>query len=172
MPISLVINERRTDIPAANYLRPVVTASLRSGTATEVLVKAGRHEFTIDEPASLGGTDLGANPVEHLLAALGACHVISYQVWAQQLGLTLDAVDVTLTGDLDTRGFFGIDPTVRAGYQNIAVEVTLSGPHDVARYLELHKAVEEHCPVLDNLTAGVPVQVSVNVTAQDAALAS
>ncbi len=172
MPISLTVNEPRVDIPAGHHIHPQVTASLRPGTATEVSVRAGRHAFTIDEPASLGGTDLGANPIEHLLAALGACNVISYQVWAQKLGLTLDAVDVSLTGDLDTRGFFGLDDDIRAGYQGIQVDVTLRGPDPVGRYLELHEAVETHCPVLDNLTNAVPVRVNVDVSAQLEAVAS
>jgi uncharacterized OsmC-like protein len=45
-----------------------------------VRVHASSHIFTIDEPESLGGTDNGANPVEHLLASLGACQVITFQV--------------------------------------------------------------------------------------------
>ena len=87
------------------HLTPRVRAQLVTGT--QVHVTAGSHEFTIDEPAGLGGTDLGANPVEHLLAALGACQVITFQVWAGTLGLRLDSVDVQLSGHLDLRGFFG-----------------------------------------------------------------
>ena len=138
-------------------LRAEVQAKLVSGTATQVQLQARDHAFTIDEPASLGGTDLGANPVEHLLAALGACQVITFQVWAQKLGLKLDTVDVDLRGDLDLRGFFGLDPQVRPGFQSIEVDVTITGPEDEARYAELVEAVEKHCPVLDNLGNTVPV---------------
>ncbi|HEU5144705.1 MAG TPA: OsmC family protein [Dermatophilaceae bacterium] len=152
-------------IPVEHHVRPEVTTRLRPGTATEVRVSAGRHEFTIDEPASLGGTDLGANPVDHLLAALGACNVITYQVWADKLGIALDGVDIELAGDLDIRGFFGIDPDVRPGFQGIEARVTLRGPETPERYVQLREAVETHCPVLDNLTNGVPVTVVVDVAA-------
>jgi uncharacterized OsmC-like protein len=155
----------QTAIPSEHHVRPEVTTRLQPGTATEVRVSAGRHTFTIDEPASLGGTDLGANPVDHLLAALGACNVITYQVWADKLGIGLDGVDIELAGDLDIRGFFGIDPDVRPGFQGIEARVTLRGPESAERYAQLQAAVEEHCPVLDNLTRGVPVTVTLDLAA-------
>lgn len=141
-------------------ITPRVAARLVPGTATEVRIDAGHHAFTIDEPEALGGTDLGANPVEHLLAALGACQVISFQVWAQKLGIEVDHVAVDLSGDLDLRGFFGTADDVRPGFEQIEVAVRLEGPEDRERYQELVDAVEEHCPVLDNLRATVPVRGS------------
>ena len=111
--VDTTIETTNTDDTAAQWIRPEVRTSLARGTATQVDVRAGAHTFTIDEPASLGGTDLGANPVEHLLAALGACQVITFQVWAQKLGLQVDSIGVGLAGDLDLRGFFGLADGVR-----------------------------------------------------------
>lgn len=148
-----------TTITAQN-IRPQVRTSLVPGTATEVRVTAGAHAFTIDEPAALGGTDLGANPVEHLLAALGACQVITFQVWAQKLGLRIDELDIQLAGDVDLDGFFGLTEGVRPGFGSIDVDVQLCGPDSPDRYAELVEAVEKHCPVLDNLGNTVPVRAS------------
>ena len=97
-----------------------------------------------------------------LLAALGACQVISYQVWAAKLGLVIDDIDVQISGDLDVRGFFGIDPSVRPGFNAIRVEARIAGPESRERYEELTEAVERYCPVLDVLTAGVPVTSQVS----------
>lgn len=146
------------DTTAPNILTTVVTGALKRGTATEVTLSARQHQFTIDEPAALGGTDLGANPVEHLLAALASCTVITYQVWAEKLGLTLEGVDVALSGDIDLRGFFGAAEGVRPGFQGIDLAVTLTGPESEADYRRLEEAVATHCPVADNLTNGVPVR--------------
>jgi len=144
-----------------HQLRTEVTASLQEGT--QVSLRARDHAFTIDEPADLGGADTGANPVEHLLAALGSCQAITYSVWAEKLGLRLDDVDITLTGDIDLRGFFGLAETIRPGYSNIDVNVTISGPETAETYDALIDTVEKHCPVLDNLAATVPVNTSVTV---------
>lgn len=150
-----------TEAGPPQRIRPGVRTSLVPGTATQVSVRAGQHAFTIDEPPALGGTDVGANPVEHLLAALGACQVITFGVWAQKLGIQLDSVDVDLNGDLDLRGFFGVDPDVRPGFESIDVEVRLSGPEPQERYDELVSAVERYCPVLDSLGNTVPVKATV-----------
>lgn len=139
------------------HLLPVaVTSSLVPGSV-RVTNTARQHEFVIDEPASLGGDDRGATPVEHLLAALGACTAISYQVWADKLELTVDRVDVRLNGTIDLQGFFGLSDEVRPGFQGIDLDVTVTGPHSTADYQRLADTVERHCPVLDNLTHGVPV---------------
>src|SRR5699024_1156160 len=38
-------------------------------------LRAGRHEFAVDEPAALAGDDLAASPVEVALGALISCQV-------------------------------------------------------------------------------------------------
>ncbi len=151
------------DPAAPQRLTSAVSATLRGGT--EVAVSARQHDFTIDEPPALGGADRGANPVEHLLAALASCTVISYQVWAAQLGLTLDGVEVDVDGDIDLRGFFGTGEGVRPGFEGIDLRVRLTGPESEASYRRLEEAVAVHCPVADNLTNGVPVSTRVQVEA-------
>ena len=77
---------------------------------TEVASLTGSgHRVTVDEPESLGGGNVAANPVEYALIALGSCQAITYRLWAAQLGIALDSVRVEVEGDLDGRGFFGID---------------------------------------------------------------
>src|SRR5690625_3878502 len=65
--------EAVTADPATAGVRPRVRTSLVGGTATQVTVRAGAHEWTVDEPPALGGQDTGANPAEHPLCALGSC---------------------------------------------------------------------------------------------------
>ncbi len=126
-------------------------------------IRTGTHTFQIDEPAGLGGDNAAANPVEVALSALIACHVVSYRVWAQNLGIVLDTVEAGAEGDLDVRGFFGLDPAVRPGFSAVRVTVTVSGPEPEARYRELHAAVEAHCPVLDLFAHPTPVSSTLAV---------
>jgi uncharacterized OsmC-like protein len=124
---------------------------------TEVDIRTGTHTFKVDEPPALGGADAAANPVQYALASLGSCQAVTYRFWAEQLGIPFDSLTVRLEGDLDIRGFFGFDDTVRPGFTAIRVDVRVSGPESAERYAELAAAVDAHCPVLDLFTNSVPV---------------
>lgn len=129
-----------------------------TGTVATQLRTRG-HRFTVDEPAALGGADTGANPVEHALAALISCQVVTYRFWAALLQIAVDDVQVEAVGDLDVRGFFGLDESVRPGFGQIRLDVHVTGPESPERYAQLHAAVDAHCPVLDLFTQPTPVQV-------------
>ena len=125
---------------------------------TEVTTQVGSgHRFIVDEPEVLGGGNAAPNPVEYALAALGSCQAITYQFWAAKLGIALDSVHVEVEGDLDVRGFFGIDDSVRPGFGAVRLHVQLGGPESPARYEELAEAVDAHCPVLDLFSNVTPV---------------
>jgi uncharacterized OsmC-like protein len=130
---------------------------------TEVDVIAGTHTFKVDEPEVLGGTDLAANPVQLILASLGACQAITYQFWAAKLDIALEGVEARVEGDLDLRGFFGLDDSVRPGFTRIRLFVTLRGPEAPERYDELVVAVNQHCPVLDIVANPVPIDREVKI---------
>ena len=98
-----------------------------------------------------------ADDAANALASLGSCQAITYRFWAAQLGVELDSITVRVEGDLDLRGFFGVDDRVRPGFSGVHVEVTVAGPESEARYAELAAAVDEHCPVLDLFKNPVPV---------------
>lgn len=76
--------------------RTVTVTETRAGKFTQE-VKAGRHSFTTDEPASLGGTDAGPAPYQELMAALGACTAMKLRRAAELEGLPLDHVSVKLS---------------------------------------------------------------------------
>jgi uncharacterized OsmC-like protein len=79
-------------------------------------------------------------------------------VWADKLGIAVDGITARAEGDLDVRGFFGFDDAIRAGFGEVRVVVTLSGPDSRERYLELQEAVDAHCPVLDLTRNATPVR--------------
>ncbi len=125
--------------------------------------------IVVDEPPELGGQDKGANPVELLLVALGACQEIMYSAMAAMMGIRLDEVKVSLKGTLDLKGLFGMDPAIPPGYQKIAYETILRSPASEEELRKLVEAVESHCPVLDTLVR--PVEVTGRVTINSVAMA-
>lgn len=99
--------------------------------------------------ASLGGQDGFPNPVGYALAGLLSCQAVSYRVWAAQLGIEVENIDIAIEGDLDARGFFGLDEQTHPGFGQIRAAVQVRGPEAPQRYAELQAAVGAHCPVLD-----------------------
>jgi uncharacterized OsmC-like protein len=138
------------------------TVAFEAGTRqlTGLLSEARIRDFKIkiDEPATLGGTDRGPNPVELVLAALGACQEITYRLYADALGIPVTNISVALAGRVDLRGFFAADEGVRPGFRDIHAKVTIDSPASADDIERLKATVDRHCPVLDILRNVTPVK--------------
>jgi uncharacterized OsmC-like protein len=154
---TLIAGTRKAIAADAAKAQVVFTAEGTLVGVTEVDIRTGRHTFKVDEPPSLGGGNVAANPMQYALASLGSCQAITYRVFAAQLGIELDSVTVRVEGDLDVRGLLGFDDRVRPGFSAVRVEVSVAGPESPERYAELADVVDAHCPVLDLFANPVPV---------------
>jgi uncharacterized OsmC-like protein/alpha-beta hydrolase superfamily lysophospholipase len=74
----------------------VYVAERGTGVFT-VAIRAGQHTWLGDEPASVGGDDLGPSPYDMLSAALGACTAMTLRMYARQKQWQLDKVSVAIT---------------------------------------------------------------------------
>lgn len=138
-------------------------SALQAGFHSQARVRS--HQIDIDEPKGIGGTDLGASPVELVLAALGSCQEITYRAFATALGIPLAGVAVSVEGDIDFRGFFAIEETVRPGFGALRVTVNLTTSASQAQIDMLVAAVNRHCPVLDMLSTPVPSHFETRIRA-------
>ena len=153
-------NERiAADVTSAN-LTYRVSGHGTGAVASEIT--AGRHRFLVDEPAALAGDDLAASPVEYALGALISCQIVVYRLYANALGIAVDDVDISAEADLDVRGLFGIEESVRPGFSAVRLVVKLTGPESAERYEELRRVVDAHCPVLDLFANPVPTTVALS----------
>jgi putative redox protein len=59
-------------------------------------ISGGRHRWHADEPASVGGADTGPNPSQMICGALGACTVITVQMYAARKQWPLTGLEVTV----------------------------------------------------------------------------
>ncbi len=111
-----------------------------------------------DEPAQLGGTDSGPNPVEQVLAALGNCLAVGYAANATVAGIELKDLRIDLEGDLDLHAFLGLKDG-NAGYDNISVRVHIDSDAPAEAIQALHDKVVGTSPVGHTLARPVPVKI-------------
>ena len=117
-----------------------------------------QFSIDIDEPCELGGSNQFANPQEHLLAALNACMMVGYVAQCAVHGITLESVEIETDGEIDLRGFLGIDPTVRPGYENLNYVVRIKGSGTKEQFAEIHKAVMATSPNFYNVSRPVTLE--------------
>ncbi len=110
-----------------------------------------------DEPSVFLGQDQGANPLEYLLHALGACATTSLVYHAAARGIRIESVESTLEGDLDLQGFLGLSNTVRKGFQQIRVNITIKTDASAEQLQEL----AAFSPVYDIISNPVPVSIAI-----------
>jgi putative redox protein len=149
-------------------------ANLREGRATNPIhvkvrsenqggfrsiVKVRDFTLIIDQPKGFGGSNSGPKPSEVLLAALAACQEITWRLYADALGIPLDSIQVELDGLQDLRGFLGVDGVTRPGFQQIVGTVIVGSPAADMDIERLKRAVDLHCPVLDDLRSPIPIEL-------------
>lgn len=114
-------------------------------------------ELQADEPEVLAGKDRAANPVEHLLNALVTCLTTSMVYHAAARGIRLEEVESQIEGDIDLRGFTGVSPDVRKGYEKLRVTFKVKSDAPAAQLRECAL----FSPVFDSLTRGVPIDLTI-----------
>ena len=114
-----------------------------------------RFSFDIDEPCELGGSNAHANPQEHLIAALNACMTVGYVAQCAIRGITLEQLEIETEGEIDLRGFLGIDSNVPPGYESLSYIVHIKGDGTEEQFAEIHDAVMATSPNFYNLANAV-----------------
>lgn len=126
-------------------------------------ITAGTHTWDIAAHAMAGGPDGEACSGDVLLAALAACQEITLKMVAASMGVALDDLQVTVSGEMDFRGTMGTDRDVPVGYQRITCEIRVLASSDQARLQRLVEKAEQYCVVRDTLARGVPIESRVVV---------
>ena len=117
--------------------------------------------FDLDEPPVLLGNNLGTNPVEYLLVALSGCLTTSMVAHAAARGIALRGVESRYEGDIDLRGFMGISPDVKVGYEEIRIYFKIDADISDDQKEELVRMAQKYSPVFN--TVANPTVVSVQL---------
>lgn len=152
--------------PTKGIVKFNVTTSWKGTTRSETKVesyeiggKVVKRNFTItiDEPEELLGENTAANPQELLMAAFNACVMNTYVIASAMKGVKLDKVEMETGGELDLRGFLGIDKSIKPGYDEIRYKVHLKGDGTKEKYEEVHKTVMATSPNYWNLSNPIKI---------------
>ena len=125
---------------------------------------AHNPEFSLDadEPPILLGADQGPNPVEYLLHALTACVTSALVYHAAAKGVHIKELESSTEGEIDLRGFLGLDESIRRGYQSIRIKFKIKADVPDEQLEELCRLGPTYSPVFDTITRSVPVEVDLD----------
>ncbi len=112
----------------------------------------------VDEPYEIGGSNRFANPQEHLIAALNACMIAGYAAQCAIRGIELERLEIETTGDIDLRGFLGVDATVAPGYEAMSYTVRIKGDATSEQFEAVHAAVMATSPNFYNIANAIALK--------------
>ena len=95
---------------------------------------------------------------EHLIAALNACMTVGYVAQCAVRGIALESLEIETDGEIDLRGFLGIDPAVPPGYEKLSYTVRIKGSGTKEEFTEIHDAVMATSPNFYNLSHSVALK--------------
>jgi uncharacterized OsmC-like protein len=117
-------------------------------------------ELEADEHQVLLGEDKGPNPVEYLLTGLSGCLTSALIYHAAARGISIKGLQSRVEGDLDLRGFLGLSPDVKVGYENIRVYFKIDADVPEEQKVELIEIAQKYSPVFNTVTGPTSVSVS------------
>lgn len=112
-----------------------------------------------DEPPVLLGANKGANPGEVLLHGLLGCMTTAMVLLAAANGIEIGSVSSKVEGDIDIKGFLGLNTSGAKGFKQIRVSFNITGVDDAQKEVLLNLAKQS--PLFNSLIHPTDVQVGI-----------
>lgn len=133
---------------------------VRSVKDYQVEILSGQHALIADEPAEIGD-DTGPDPYALLLAALGACIVITLHMYARRKQWPLERVEASLsTYRIHARDCEDCISDKDARVDIIESELAFFGPLGDEQRARLSE-IAERCPVHRSLTGEIKIRTQI-----------
>ena len=161
MSVTPTLRERQAPLKTRYEADPEsakLTITVRSATEGDdpmrcriATTAAGPVAWDVGAHPMAGGTEELACSGDVLLASLAACQEITLRMVAAAMGIQLQHVEVTVSGDMDFRGTMGIDPETPVGFGAIRTDIRLAADAPEDRLERLVQRAERYCVVASTL---------------------
>jgi putative redox protein len=135
----------------------VLTSTGDEGFLTEIL--SGKHHLLADEPEYAGGSNLGPNPYDLLLASLGACTGMTLRMYADRKQWPLKEVKVYLEHEKRHAKDCEDCDNPKSKLDHIDKKIELDGDLDQAQKERLLE-ISTRCPVHRTLSSEIRIESS------------
>lgn len=148
-----------------------VTLNWESGTKTNIKTKNiifGNHklirdfEFTIDEPTQFLGVNCAPNPAEYMLGGLAGCMAVTFMAGATAMDIKIDKLQLEIDGELDLKGFLGLNENSNAGFPELKFIFNVKGNGTQEQYNALLERVSKHSPNFNTIRNEVRMVGEIN----------
>ncbi|MDX1437331.1 MAG: OsmC family protein [Anaerolineales bacterium] len=127
----------------------------------QVEITTRGHEWISDEPVKIGGDDRGPSPYELLLGALGACKIITAQMYANRKEWPLEGITLKMSlRKIDARDCDDCASEPGALVDLIEGDIHFKGDLSTDQIMRLHE-ISNRCPVQRSLTSETIIRVDV-----------
>ncbi len=116
-------------------------------------------DFSVDEPTSFHGTDLGPSSVEYLLIGIGGCLGTTFIYCLQKKNIKMKSVEIVVDGKLSHVG-----PKMLLRLTKVNAEIKFK-PEENASSEEINLCINkfrEYCIVSNSIADGLPINVNCN----------
>lgn len=113
--------------------------------------------FDVGEPEELLGNNAYPTPQDYLLGGMAGCMMVGFVANATAQGIRLDDVALTIKGDLNLRGFLGVDPDAPVGFHEIRFHFDITGDGTQEQYNEIIRKVQKLSPNYRTISDAVRV---------------
>ena len=116
-------------------------------------------DFSVDEPTSFHGTDLGPSSVEYLLIGIGGCLGTTFIYCLQKRNIKMKSVEIVVDGKLSHVG-----PKLLLRLTKVDVEIKFKPEENASSedIFECIKNFREYCIVSNSIATGLSIDVNCN----------
>jgi len=126
--------------------------------SNQFVVKAQNFDVRISKNEKYPELE-GPSPLEYVLAGYAGCINAVGRLVANEQGIVLKSLQVEVSGTLSLDKYQGKISDERAGFKSIEVTVKPTSEATLEQLKEWLIAVENRCPIQDNLISPTPVSV-------------